>query len=228
LHTLQSAKISLNQRYLRLKIIKMLFSNFETFDLPDAYILFHPQFYPLQYADAFLTDLTEKIAWQQGEITMFGKKVLEPRLSAWYGDAGKTYTYSGKKQEPLAWNEPLQHIKTDIENLSNLLLTHNLPSTTYNSVLCNFYRNGQDSMGFHADNEPELGKNPIIASVNFGESRRFIFRRRDTPSVKHEILLTHGSLLIMAGAMQHHWVHAVPKEPKKTQPRINLTFRFIN
>jgi alkylated DNA repair dioxygenase AlkB len=212
----------------------MLFQNVENIQLPDAELWFYPQFYPPQYADHFLAELSEKIAWQQGEITLFGKKVLEPRLSAWYGDAGKTYTYSGKHQTPLAWVEPLIAIKNSIENTpiavetgaktgdSSPALKH-----AYNSVLCNFYRDGQDSMGFHADNERELGQNPTIASVNFGESRRFQFRRRDNPAIKYELLLTHGSLLIMTGAMQHHWLHAVPKEPKKNQPRINLTFRLI-
>ena len=200
--------------------------------LPDAELLFIENFYTPSVSDAFLAQLSAELAWEQGEITIFGKKIAEPRLSAWYGDAGKNYTYSGKMQTPLMWHAALILIKNDVEKTiaeqlnkaSNSALNSAL---NVNSVLCNYYRNGADSMGFHSDNEKELGVNPTIASVNFGESRRFIFRRRDDKTVKHELVLTHGSLLVMSGAMQHHWVHAVPKEPKRTKPRINLTFRHI-
>ena len=211
--------------------------------LPDAELLFIENFYTPSVSDAFLAQLSAKLAWKQGIITLFGKKIAEPRLTAWYGDAGKNYTYSGKLQEPLMWHNALILIKNDVEKTIaeqlNFDLNKQLNSDlnqlnnelnnafNFNSVLCNYYRNGQDSMGFHSDNEKELGLNPIIASVNFGESRRFIFRRRDDKTIKHELILTHGSLLIMSGAMQHHWVHAVPKEPKRTKPRINLTFRHI-
>ena len=201
-----------------------MFNDNRLIELPDAQLLFINNFYTPSVSDAFLTELTTELAWKQGEITLFGKKVLEPRLSAWYGDAGKTYTYSGKKQEPLPWQSGLLQIKTDIEKA---ILEHLTLDIYPNSVLCNYYRNGQDSMGFHADNERELGQNPVIASVNFGETRRFQFRRRDDKNVKYELELTHGSLLVMAGPMQHHWLHAVPKEPKRTKPRINLTFRHI-
>ncbi len=201
-----------------------MFDKSRLITLPDAELLFIENFYTPSVSDAFLSELTTDLAWKQGEITMFGKKVLEPRLSAWYGDAGKTYTYSGKKQTPLPWHAGLLKIKTDIE----AVISEQLAFDSYlNSVLCNYYRNGQDSMGFHADNEKELGQNPTIASINFGETRRFQFRRRDDKNVKYERALTHGSLLIMTGAMQHHWLHAVPKEPKRTKPRINLTFRHI-
>jgi alkylated DNA repair dioxygenase AlkB len=211
--------------------------------LPDAELLFIENFYTPSVSDAFLAQLSAELAWKQGEIVIFGKKIAEPRLTAWYGDAGKNYTYSGKLQEPLTWDNDLILIKNDVEkiiknelfnsinkeiNSVNKELINPINSDfTFNSVLCNYYRNGQDSMGFHADNEKELGLNPVIASVNFGESRRFVFRRRDDKTIKHELVLTHGSLLVMSGAMQHHWVHAVPKEPKKTKPRINLTFRHI-
>jgi alkylated DNA repair dioxygenase AlkB len=232
-----------------------MFNENRLITLPDAELLFIENFYPPSVSDAFLAQLSAELAWKQGEITIFGKKVAEPRLSAWYGDTGKTYTYSGKLQVPLAWHSSLILIKNKVEKIINEQLINALktplnnsinslnnelktplnnelnnelkPLFNFNSVLCNYYRNGQDSMGFHSDNEKELGQNPCIASINFGESRRFIFRRRDDASVKHELLLTHGSLLVMSGAMQHHWVHAVPKEPKRTKPRINLTFRHI-
>jgi alkylated DNA repair dioxygenase AlkB len=214
----------------------------ENIILNDAKMVFIERFFDPSVSDAVLKDLKDTLAWQQGTISMFGKSVLEPRLSAWYGDVGKSYTYSGKKQEPLPWSERLLWIKEAIEKqvqetcisfleLKDMPLPSNRDaSTIFNSVLCNFYRNGNDSMGWHQDNERELGRNPLIASVNFGESRRFLFRRKDdkaAPSARGELLLTHGSLLIMAGSMQHHWQHAVPKEPKRMKERINLTFRHI-
>ena len=203
----------------------------ENIELQDAKIVFIEHFFTPSVSDRFLEDLTLNLDWKQGEIRLFGKPVLEPRLSAWYGDEGKTYIYSGKKQQPLPWHKSLFLIKTDIEKYlqkapSNdfLILENNV---TFNSVLCNLYRNGNDSMGWHQDNERALGINPLIASLNFGESRRFLFRRKEDKTIKHELLLTHGSLLIMAGAMQHHWQHAVPKEPRRPKQRINLTFRHI-
>jgi alkylated DNA repair dioxygenase AlkB len=221
-----------------------MFEKNRLISLPDAELLFVENFYTPSVSDAFLAQLSAELAWKQGEITIFGKKIEEPRLTAWYGDAGKNYTYSGKLQVPLAWHNALILIKNNVEKIikNELINSSKKPLNSelktqlnadlindfkFNSVLCNYYRNGQDSMGFHADNEKELGQNPIIASVNFGESRRFIFRRRDDKTIKHELVLNHGSLLVMSGAMQHNWVHAVPKEPKKMKPRINLTFRHI-
>ena len=201
-----------------------MFDNNLSLQLPDAELLFMPDFYLPSVSNPFFEALKAELAWEQGEITIFGKKIVEPRLTAWYGDAGKTYTYSGKKQEPLAWNPHLLTIKKDVETVTEERLK---TGVKFNSVLGNYYRNGQDSMGFHADNEKELGQNPVIASVNFGETRRFVFRRRDDKTMQYELVLTHGSLLIMSGAMQHHWLHALPKQPKKTKPRINLTFRHI-
>jgi alkylated DNA repair dioxygenase AlkB len=207
-----------------------MFDNQRIIELENAEMIFIEHFFKPAEADTIFQSLIEKLAWEQGEITMFGKKILEPRLTAWYGDEGKSYTYSGKKQEPHAWIEPLIALKNSISDACH---THQKsekgPSVFlgFNSVLANFYRNGTDSMGYHSDDEKELGRNPVIASVNFGESRRFLFRHKTQKDKKHELLLTHGSLLIMQGAMQHYWQHAVPKEPKKTKPRINLTFRRI-
>ncbi len=212
-----------------------LFSNdIVEINLPQAKLIFIEHFFKKEEADALLSDLTENIHWEQGEIMMFGKKVLEPRLTAWYGDEGKEYTYSGKKQTPLAWMDTLKGIKNKIETDCEKLTppqsreVRDVPyNPVFNSVLLNYYRNGQDSMGWHSDDEKELGLNPTIASLNLGESRRFLIRNKADKNLKKEILLTHGSLLIMTDEMQHYWQHAVPKEPKKQQPRINLTFRWI-
>jgi alkylated DNA repair dioxygenase AlkB len=197
-----------------------MFDSQRVIELENAEMIFIEHFLEPFNADIIFKELIEELAWEQGEITMFGKKVLEPRLTAWYGDEDKSYTYSGKKQEPLAWVEPLIGLKNKIENTPSVF-------TPFNSVLANYYRNGTDSMGYHSDDEKELGRNPIIASLNFGETRRFLFRHKTKKELKHELLLTHGSLLVMQGAMQHHWQHAIPKEPKKIRPRINLTFRQI-
>jgi alkylated DNA repair dioxygenase AlkB len=218
-----------------------MFDNQRIIELENAEMIFIEHFFTPAEADTIFQSLIEKLAWEQGEITMFGKKILEPRLTAWYGDEGKSYTYSGKKQEPNAWVEPLITLKNKVSDTcikeETLKGGPSVPKAIgvsqdsifkgFNSVLANFYRNGTDSMGYHSDDEKELGINPVIASVNFGESRRFQFRHKIHKEKKHELLLTHGSLLIMQGAMQHHWKHAIPKEPQKTKPRINLTFRFI-
>jgi alkylated DNA repair dioxygenase AlkB len=201
-----------------------MFENQRVIELENAQMIFIEHFFLPKEADFFFTELKEKLKWEQGEITMFGKKVLEPRLTAWYGDAGKSYTYSGKKQEPNPWHESLLIIKNKIE--TGPINAGSVPAH-FNSVLCNFYRNGIDSMGYHADDEKELGINPVIASLNLGETRRFLFRQKAHKDKKFELQLNHGSLLIMQGAMQHHWQHAIPKEPKKTKPRINLTFRWV-
>ena len=158
------------------------------------------------------------IQWQQSRISMFGKEMPLPRLSAWYGDDDKEYTYSGIHLTPLPWNPMLDWIRQQLAELCD---------TTFNSVLLNWYRNGDDHISWHTDAERELGKNPVIASVNFGETRRFLLRRNDDPQQKIELSLDHGSVLIMSGALQHHWQHSVPKQKAVKSSRINMTFRCI-
>jgi alkylated DNA repair dioxygenase AlkB len=202
-----------------------MFDSQRIIELENAEMIFIEHFLTPLEANFHYKELVEKLAWEQGEITMFGKKVLEPRLSAWYGDDGKSYSYSGKKKEPFDWIEPLISLKNKIETTP---INAGSVFTQFNSVLANFYRNGMDSMGYHSDDEKELGINPVIASLNLGETRRFLFRPKYKKEKPYELLLNNGSLLIMQGAMQHYWQHAVPKEPKKTKPRINLTFRWIH
>lgn len=158
------------------------------------------------------------IAWKQDVIKMYGKEHLLPRLTAWYGDPDKEYTYSGINSKPNPWNKGLLYIKQQIEKCAK---------TNFNSVLLNWYRDGSDHLSWHADDEKELGCNPTIASANFGETREFILRRRDNEKLKITIPLSHGTLLIMRGALQHHWVHAVPKRARVEGSRFNLTFRRI-
>lgn len=149
---------------------------------------------------------------------MYGKKVLFPRLTAWYGDNDKPYSFSGITLSPNPWTKELQEIK-------NKISLHT--SVNFNSVLLNRYRSGNDSISWHTDAEPELGINPTIASVNFGATRKFQLRHIKT-NEKLEIELSHGSLLIMEGELQHFWQHQVPKTSKPIGERINLTFRLIN
>ena len=158
------------------------------------------------------------IQWQQDVVSMFGKSHPLPRLSAWYGDSDRPYTYSGITLQPKPWNDLLKEIQTAIAPVCR---------RTFNSVLLNWYRSGDDHISWHTDAEPELGTNPLIASVNFGASRRFLIRRKDDHSIKLELPLHHGSVLVMAGALQHHWQHSVPKQKKVKTNRINLTFRNI-
>ncbi len=172
------------------------------------------------YAESIelLKKLTDTIAWKQETILMFGRKVLTPRLTAWYGDENISYKYSGVTFYALPWTEELLAIKSKIEPLAGEI---------FNSVLLNLYRDGNDSMGWHSDDEPELGTNPIIASVNFGQEMRFDLRLKRDHKVKHQIILGNGSVLTMKGDIQHHWQHQVAKSAKSMTPRINLTFRRI-
>jgi alkylated DNA repair dioxygenase AlkB len=180
--------------------------------------LFYPNFFSKSDSDFYLQKLKENIDWKQESMNMYGKQVNFPRLTAWYGDNDKPYSFSGITLNPKPWNTELNEIKQKIEPLSNVC---------FNSVLLNQYRNGNDSISWHTDAEKELGLNPVIASVNFGATRKFQLRHIHTRN-KLEIELTHGSLLIMQGELQHYWQHQVPKTSKIVGERINLTFRAIH
>lgn len=172
-----------------------------------------------QESHYYFQKLNTEIEWKQGEIILFGKKVLEPRLSAWYGDEGASYTYSGKFNIPLPWTKTVLELKTKVEDVAKC---------SFNSVLLNFYRGGNDSMGWHSDDEPELGKNPIIASLSLGEGREFHLKHKFEKSFPiQKIFLENGSLLLMKGETQHFWKHQVPKSKRAIGGRINLTFRRI-
>jgi alkylated DNA repair dioxygenase AlkB len=182
-------------------------------------LLFHGWLSPAE-ARAHHDTLSREVPWEQKPISMMGKQILQPRLVAWFGDADAVYTYSGLRNVPLAWTPALLDLKRRAEESAE---------ASFNSVLLNLYRDGKDSMGFHADNEKELGKDPIIASVSLGATRRFQLRYAGkTRSVPGKDLdLGDGSLLVMRGTTQHHWRHGVPKEQAPVGPRINLTFRRI-
>jgi alkylated DNA repair dioxygenase AlkB len=194
-------------------------SSLEPIPMPDADVRFAHAFYRPPQSTRMLERLIEEIAWQQETIVLWGKEHWQPRLSAWYGDAGCAYSYSGRRFEPLPWNDTLLQIKQDIE----LATSHR-----FNSVLLNLYRDEHDSMGWHSDDEPELGAQPVIASLSLGATRTFRFRHRRKKTVKPLALaLTDGSLLVMAGDTQRCWRHAVDKQKEPAGVRVNLTFRTI-
>jgi alkylated DNA repair dioxygenase AlkB len=183
----------------------------------DGELYWLPQFYAKEQADAYFHKLSEQLDWQQEELFIYGRRLKVPRLIAWYGDEGAYYRYSGVDHQPQGWRSDLLALKDDMDAICGQI---------FNSVLANLYRDGQDSMGCHADNEKELGLNPIIASLSFGGSRLLRFRHNKTRQ-KLDIELAHGDLLLMAGDLQQHWRHELPKSRKPKQPRINLTFRRI-
>ena len=190
------------------------------FDLPDAELHYRPQFFPKPTADRLLQELMEKIEWTQNKIRFYGKESLVPRLEAWYGDPGKSYAYSGIQMNPKPWTKELVEIKEAIEKEASL---------PFNSVLINYYRDGKDRVAWHSDDEKELGQNPIIGSVSLGAERKFKLRHKKYKGngLKTEIMLQHGSFLLMKGPTQHHWMHEIPRTAKPIGPRINLTFRII-
>jgi len=193
-------------------------SNKTVFKLPQAELIYIPHFYNPQKANDLFMSLKENCAWHQDDITIFGKTHPQPRLTALYADNKKSYSYSNITMHPEMFTDELAHIKTDIENEAN---------TSFSTVLLNRYRNGSDSNGWHADNEKELGKNPIIASLSLGASSYFHFKHRAIKTERHKLLLESGSLLIMAGEMQQYWLHQIPKTKRDVGERINLTFRKI-
>jgi alkylated DNA repair dioxygenase AlkB len=164
--------------------------------------------------------LHDAVAWRQEPITLFGKRYLQPRLLAWYGDPEARYRYSGVVHEPLPWLPVLAALRDRVEALAG---------ARFNSVLANLYRDHRDSMGLHADDEPELGKQPVIASLSLGEERVFRLRHRHDKSIEPlRLPLPSGSLLVMRGDTQRNWKHEVPKRARPCGPRINLTFRYIH
>ena len=167
----------------------------------------------------YMEKLFTEVRWRREKIIMWGKEIVTKRRIAWYADKGKSYTYSGSTFHPSNWNQDLLKIKKRVERISHV---------SFNSVLLNEYTNGEVGMGWHSDDEKELGKNPVIASVSFGVNRDFLFRHKfDKNHDKIKVHLKTGSLLLMLGSTQHYWKHSIPKRLKVKDPRINLTFRNI-
>lgn len=188
-------------------------------DIPGADILYWRRVDLGARPDLILHELIEKTPWRSEVITLWGQQYRQPRLTAWFGDPGASYTYSGLSLEPLPWTDLLSDIRSRIEALAN---------ASFNSVLLNYYRDHADSMGMHSDDEPELGKNPTIASVSLGEQRTLVLKHKFRKELKPvPVPLDSGSLLLMAGATQHNWKHGINKSGRVCGPRVNLTFRRI-
>lgn len=186
--------------------------------LPDCQIEYYPRFLEKDTADRYFDHLYSEVPWRQDNIRIFGKTYPQPRLTALFGNNGKTYTYSGITMSPLPFDAILEEIRKKVQQLSGC---------EFSTCLLNLYRDGSDSNGWHADNEKELGNNPVIASVSLGQPRYFQMKHRRQRDQKLKILLEPGSLLLMKGPTQHHWLHQLPKSKKPMQARINLTFRYI-
>ena len=166
-------------------------------------------------SESLFHQLKEEIDWKQDEVVMFGKHITMRRLTAWYGDRPFEYTYSQVSRQALPWTKTLAEIKAEIEKISG---------ETFNSCLLNFYHDGEDYMGWHSDDEPELDPNASIASVSLGAERKFSFKHRRTKETV-SVFLENGSILLMKPPTQEHWLHTLRKSKKVNEPRINLTFR---
>ncbi|HAQ87230.1 MAG TPA: alpha-ketoglutarate-dependent dioxygenase AlkB [Pseudomonas sp.] len=190
----------------------------ELIELADADLRYFPRWVDADLADGWLSELSTQTPWSQPQIKLYGRSIAVPRLVAWYGDADAHYRYSGFTHEPLAWTPLLADIRQRVQQQVGQRL---------NGVLLNYYRDGQDAMGWHSDDERELGQQPLVVSLNLGATRRFDFRRKGASRIEYSISLEHGSLLVMSGLTQHYWQHQIARTRKVRAPRLNLTFRQI-
>lgn len=193
-------------------------SSLISLQVPDAHVQYDGGFYAFAKAEQFFNALQEETPWRQNKITVFGKIYDEPRLTQLYGDHQMEYSYSGITFKALEWSPLLKSIKDDIEAATGY---------DFNICLVNLYRSGADSNGWHADNEKELGKNPVIASISLGQERFFHLKHNEHKEWRYKFALKSGSLLLMAGETQHTYKHQIAKTKRDIQPRINLTFRKL-
>lgn len=187
-------------------------------DLPGAELRWYPEWLDPAVAAALCAQLLHEVPWEVHRIRLFGKLVDSPRLSCWIGDADASYRYSGTRFAPHPWPAALLPLRARLAAETGV---------AFNSVLANRYRDGRDAMGWHSDDERELGAEPLVASLSLGGERRFDLRRKGHTRIEHSLQLAHGSLLVMSGQTQHHWQHQVAKTRKPCAPRLNLTFRLI-
>jgi alkylated DNA repair dioxygenase AlkB len=201
--------------------VKDLFSSdqrFERVAMEDADVSILRDLHTHASYDTILKKLLRDSKWLQREMNFYGKKVLQPRLTAWYGDPERTYLYSGIKNTPLPWTDLLRELRRNVEDCTD---------AQFNSVLLNLYRDENDSMGFHSDDEKELGREPIIASLSFGSTRTFLFKHKHKSRPLIRLPLEEGTVLLMRGLTQQNWQHAINREARPCGPRVNLTFRQI-
>ena len=188
-------------------------------DIPDGELYYIPNYIPELEAQTIYRELYHQTPWRQDEVTVFGKKYQQPRLTALFADVPLPYSYAGLTLYPVPFLPILNTLRQQISRDTSI---------TFNSCLLNLYRDGRDSNGWHADNEKELGMNPWIASLSFGEERSFRLKHRYDKSQKLKMDLIVGSLVLMGGKLQQYWLHQIPKTAKMVQPRINATFRFLH
>ncbi len=186
--------------------------------LPEDLLDYRPSIFDREESTSLLQTFISQTPWIQESIHMYGKMVKTPRLIAWYGDSNKTYTFSGNKYSPVPWTKELLAIKARVEPIAGM---------AFNTVLLNYYRDGNDSVAWHSDDEYDLGYKPVIASVSFGQERRFDIREKRDHQHKYSVVLENGSLLLMKGDLQELWEHRIAKTKLAMKPRVNLTFRVI-
>jgi len=189
------------------------------YNLENANVTLFEDFFKKEESDQLFNNLINNVDWKQEKIKMYGKVHNLPRLTEVFGNKGLTYTYSRIQSTALGW------VNKDVDHIRNTIIKE--LGIKFNFCLLNYYRRGNDKVSWHQDNEPQLGKNPIIASVSFGHPRNFQLRRVDDHKEKEEIILPHGSLLLMQGGTQHYWEHQIPSTKKDIGSRINLTFRIL-
>jgi alkylated DNA repair dioxygenase AlkB len=186
--------------------------------LPKHLLDYQPGLFDTQQSDDLLRRFIQETPWQQRVQKLYDKEVITPRLTAWYGDP-EVYDYASLTQtKPNLWTPDMLMIKAKVEELANI---------QFNSVLLNYYRDGNDSVAWHSDKESVLGKNPIIASVSFGQVRSFDIRNKEDHQTKYSVRLEHGSYLLMKSGLQQYWEHRIAKSVKPMKPRVNLTFRVV-
>ncbi|MCM4159758.1 alpha-ketoglutarate-dependent dioxygenase AlkB [Antarcticibacterium flavum] len=193
-------------------------THFRKIKLRDADIIYLQDFLSGLEANAYFTQLMEELKWEQHYIKLFGKTHAQPRLTALYAENDSSYTYSGLTLQPHKFHPLLKNLTEKLKEITPSPFTH---------CLANLYRDGNDSMGLHSDDEKELGQNPVIASISLGATRKFRLKHKEFKDQKQDLLLEHGSLLLMQGTTQHYWKHELPRTKKEVGPRINLTFRNI-
>jgi len=184
----------------------------------DGEVVYHGPIMSPGEASRCFEVLRSEVPWQNDEVIIFGKRIVTARKVAWYGDEAFAYTYSGTTRHALPWTNELLRLKGKVESLAEV---------TFNSCLINLYHHGEEGMSWHSDDESTLVRGATIASVSLGAERKFAFKHKREPGLTTSLVLEHGSLLLMKGATQEHWLHALPKTKRVSEPRINLTFRLM-
>jgi alkylated DNA repair dioxygenase AlkB len=186
--------------------------------LPTELLEYHPGFIAEKTGNQLLAKFIKEIPWKQSTQKMWDKEYLTPRLTSWHGDIRTDYSVSGKISNPNPWTPELLMLKERVEAVANI---------RFNSVLLNYYRDGNDSVAWHSDRESVLGKNPTIASISFGQVRSFDIRNKQNHNEHYSVRLEHGSFLLMKAGLQEHWEHRIAKSIKPMKARVNLTFRVV-